>query len=435
MRLQKTKKISTTLILLSFFIAGITVVVPHLVYAEEVAGFGPCFTDQELAKVREWEKTWVGKKIDKTNVDQVAEFLPEHYVNGVYKANEKWNEKESYYFYIVPYQRYIDTPGLQEATKKYSASIKTNAQGEIVNYAEGGGRPFPDPKTGTEMMYNFDYNTHGDASTFMRHGPVVETKARRERISDQPMNELFYIHRTDVDPKPALPNNSKGVLKAMQLELLAPPEMLGTKMFNLRFIDIKKSDDGYLWYSQFRRIRRIQTTQRSDTIAGTDLVYDDEYHYDNHIEMTNWKFIGKKDMLCARHMKWDDAVRVEGQPIPNNVKRERCNVLVVEGFHKDPDYIYKRKVLYLDPESFISYWCDMYDHYGKFWKGYENWTLVYKEEATGWDKMYNTGGIWTDFQRTHAGSAYQKNVKVGVKEIDQNLFTIANLQKSSYGSH
>ena len=35
------------------------------------------YTPEELAKVREWEKTWVGKKITKDNIDQVAEFLPE----------------------------------------------------------------------------------------------------------------------------------------------------------------------------------------------------------------------------------------------------------------------------------------------------------------------------------------------------------------------
>jgi hypothetical protein len=435
MRLQKMKMISAALTLLVFLLGGAVVAVPRLVYAEEVAGFGSCFTDQELAKVREWEKTWAGKKIDKTNVDQVAEFLPEHYVNGVYKVPEKWNEKESYYFYIVPYQRYIDTPGLREATKKYSSSVKTNAEGVITNYAEVSGRPFPNPKTGMEIMYNFDFNTHGDASTFMRHGPVVETRARRERVSNQPMNELFYVHRTDVDPKPNLPNNPKGILKGMALTLLSPPEMLGTKMFNLRYLDMNKSDDGYLWYSQFRRIRRIQTTQRSDTIAGTDLVYDDEYHYDNFIPFTTWKFIGKKDMLCARHMDWKDCVRVEGQPVGNNIKRERCMVLVVEGYHKDPNYIYKKKVLHLDPESFVSYWCDMYDHYGKFWKGFEQWTNVYKEEATGWDKVYVSGGLWIDFQRTHAGTAMQKDVKVGLRELDQSIFTIAWLQKESYGSH
>jgi hypothetical protein len=435
MKLQNAKKISAALTLLAFVFAGAVVTVPRLAQAEEVAGFGPCFTDQELAKVREWEKTWVGKKIDKTNVDQVAEFLPPHYVNDIYKDNARWNEKESYYFYIVPYQRYIETPGQQEATKKYSASVKTNADGVITNYSDIAGRPFPIPKTGMEMMYNFDFNTRGDASYYMQHGPVVETRARRERKADQPWWELFYIHRTDVDPKPALPKNPKGILKGMYLEMLSPPEMLGTRMFNLRYIDVNKSDDGYLWYSQFRRIRRIQTTQRSDTIAGTDMVYDDAYHYDNHPEMCTWKFAGKREMLCARHMNPKDMKRVEGQPIPNNVQRERCMVLVVEGYHKDPNYIYKKKILHLDPESFVSYWCDMYDHYGKFWKGFENWTNVYKEEVTGWDKMFISGGIYVDFQRTHGGTAYYEGTRVGLKDIDQNFFTIANLQKQSYGSH
>ncbi len=37
------------------------------------------YSAEELAKVREWEKTWAGKKIDKTNIDQVAALLPESY--------------------------------------------------------------------------------------------------------------------------------------------------------------------------------------------------------------------------------------------------------------------------------------------------------------------------------------------------------------------
>ena len=67
------------------------------------------------------------------------------------------------------------------------------------------------------------------------------------------------------------------------MNLFSPPEMLGTRMYNLRFQDVTKSDDGYLWYAQFRRIRRIQTSQRTDNIAGTDLIYDDENSYDSHI--------------------------------------------------------------------------------------------------------------------------------------------------------
>ncbi len=32
------------------------------------------YNDQELAKVKEWEKTWVGKKVTSENVDQVKNF-------------------------------------------------------------------------------------------------------------------------------------------------------------------------------------------------------------------------------------------------------------------------------------------------------------------------------------------------------------------------
>ena len=48
------------------------------------------YTDAELAKVREWEKTWVGKKITKANVDQVAQFMSDTLVD-VIKNPDKWS--------------------------------------------------------------------------------------------------------------------------------------------------------------------------------------------------------------------------------------------------------------------------------------------------------------------------------------------------------
>ena len=72
MRLQEIKKISAAVSMIGLLLAGTMVFMPRLLCAEEVVGFASCYTDQELAKVREWEKTWVGKKIDNTNVDQVA---------------------------------------------------------------------------------------------------------------------------------------------------------------------------------------------------------------------------------------------------------------------------------------------------------------------------------------------------------------------------
>ena len=410
-------------------------IAPDRLCAEEVPGYGPCFTPDELAKVREWEKTWVGKKIDKTNVDQVAEFMLPCFVNDVYKKPEIWNEKESYWFTIAPYQRYVETPGMQEATKKYAATVKTDAEGVITNYADIAGWPFPAPKTAMEHMYNFDFNTRGDANYHYRIGPVVEKKSRRERCSEQDMYEMFWVHRVDVDPKPAIPDNAKGVLKSTFLHLFTPPDMLDTMMINLRSMDPKKSDDGYLWYSQFRRIRRMQTTQRSDTIAGTDLVYDDEYCWDNHIGLNTYKLVGTKDMLCARHMDLKNYQRVEGQTVPNGITRERTKVLVIEAYNKNPDYVYKKRVLYLDPETYVSYWTEMYDNRDRFWKGYEFWTYPINLEGTQIPKMYQVGGIFIDFDRMHGGASRDTKCKVGMKEVDRQMFTISYMQQRGKSSH
>ena len=40
----------------------------------------PSYEGEELTKVREWEKTWVGKKVSTANIDQVKDLLPD----GIY---------------------------------------------------------------------------------------------------------------------------------------------------------------------------------------------------------------------------------------------------------------------------------------------------------------------------------------------------------------
>ena len=115
-------------------IAVILAMVPVLVTAAEITFPVPAYTADELTKVREWEKTWAGKKIDKASIDQVAQFMPESYA-GVYRNPDKWGAPpEGMYFYIVPYQEIIETKGRIEATRKYAPLVKTDAAGKILNY-------------------------------------------------------------------------------------------------------------------------------------------------------------------------------------------------------------------------------------------------------------------------------------------------------------
>ena len=425
-------RVSLIVLLLSVFVA------PVLVCAEQLIYPLAAYSDEELAKVRDWEKTWAGKKIDKTNVDQIKEFLPESYA-GIYQKPEVWAEPNGFWFTIMPYKKYTDTRGMIEATNKYSREVQVNAEGIITNYGKTAGMPFPaidlsDPmKAGQQIAWNFDHNTHGDAYHWIRFGPNIEVRSRTERSSKQDMTELYYVSRVDVDPKPnLLTDNSKGIRRGYFLHMYTPAEFINTRMFNIRYLDFNKSDDGYMWYSQFRRIRRISTGQRTDSIDGSDLIYDDEYLWDGQIPRNTYKYIGKKDLLCSRQQDRAKLQRVNGQSMPNGIARERLNTLVIEVVSKDPNYLYKKRVWYVDPESYYIQWTEIYDTMGRFWKCFENWLGDNKVEATGEMKRIIVGTQYMDFQRIHAGGSFQECLGLGQKQVDQNMFTINNLQKGGY---
>ena len=120
----------------------------------------PAFEGAELEKVREWEKTWAGKTINRENVDQVKEFVPE----GIYEVmtdTSKWGDYD-FSFTVVPYKTFKPTPGLLEATAKYSPQAKMGADEVVENYETMAGVPFPQPKTGLEAAWNFYMWSRGD---------------------------------------------------------------------------------------------------------------------------------------------------------------------------------------------------------------------------------------------------------------------------------
>jgi len=391
------------------------------------------FTAEELAKVREWEKTWAGKKIDKSNIDQVAAYMPESYV-GVYKNPETWGAPaDGLWFTIVPYETVQETKGFVAATNKYAPMVKKNADGTIANYADIAGFPFPNPKDGFEIAYNFEFNNHGDTLKYRRFSPNINPKSKTERMADQEYTEFYFIHRTELAPMPALSaaENPKGAHRGYFLHMYKPPEFLNTRMYNLRFIDPAKEDDAYLWYSQFRRIRRMSTAQRTDSIDGSDLIYDDEYGWDGQLIRNTYTAKGKKDLLCSRHTDMKKTTRQEGQAVVNGITLERCNTLVVEVVNKDKNYIYSKRLWYVDPETYIISWTEIYDQNGRFWKCFMNNTNVLPT-ATGDKKQVIVGTQFQDFQRTHSGLSHQQyyyDPKISEPQSTE-IFSVGYLQKT-----
>ena len=401
------------------------------VYAGANEVIGAAYTPDELAKVKDWEKTWVGKKIDKTNIDQVAAFIPESYV-GLIKEPAKWGAPpEGNFFTVVAYQPVPETKGFVAATKKYAPMVKKNPDGTITNYAEIAGRPFPEPKDGLEAAYNFEFNNHGDAAKYRRYSPNISPASKTERLAEQEYLECFFIHRTEKDPLPVVADNPRGMHRAYFLNMFKPAEFLNTRMFNIRYIDPQKEDDAYLWYSQFRRIRRMSTAQRTDSIDGSEIVYDDEYMWDGQLTRNTYTLKGKKDLLSSRHTDLKAATRQEGQALMNGITIERCNTYVIDVVNKDPKYLYSKRVWYLDPETALILWSEIYDANGKFWKCFMNNTNLLPTK-TGDQKPFIVGTQYEDFQNVHAGLSqqdyfYKPEISI---DVPADTFTVGNLQKT-----
>ena len=51
----------------------------------------------------------------------------------------------------------------------------------------------------------------GDAFTYRKYSPNVNPKNRSERLADQQYSEFYFVNRTELDPKPTIPNNPKGL--------------------------------------------------------------------------------------------------------------------------------------------------------------------------------------------------------------------------------
>ena len=392
------------------------------------------YTDQELAVLREWEKIWTGKKIDRSNIDRVADWMPLSFA-GIYGNPEKWGAPaEGLYFYIAPYQTYTPTRGELEATIKYAPSVEVRQDGSIANCAQIAGIPFPAPGNGLEIAHDFDFNSHGDGAHYRRFCSNINPLRRTERVADQEFWELFFVNRTEIDPRPAFDEaqNKRGYRRGMFQQMHSPPEFKGTSMFNVRYIDAAKDDDTYMWYAQFRRIRRLAAVQRIDAIDGSDLIYDDEYFWDGQILRNTYTFAGTRELLCSRHQDMKKTSRIKGQAVVNGLTLERCKTLVVEVVNKDSNYIYGKRVWYVDPESYLILWTEIYDAKGSFWKCFMQNADALKT-STGEKKHFIVGSQFADFQRIHAGLSDQQShyysPEISVT-VAPDMFTVGNLQKT-----
>lgn len=393
-----------------------------------------------------------GDVITKENVEAAGDLI---------SPGVKWCVQHGMKITVVPYQRIEWNQAYKEATEKYAGQVKLAPDGRsIVGHVQG--LPFPnldpnDPQVALKIMFNYDYKPYVTDDVDLRNfdadtGPIGNTgpmEVERHYILDH-FRTLFYTGRIYVDPKPELPNPDRVRYKSSLHPILEPFDLKGVGLTTIRYLDPDRQDDTWLYLPSLRRVRRLSSAQRSDAIFGQDTDVDSYGGYAGQIAWFDWKYLGDKEMLGVFHAA-NFPVKYCDPPgdfvfCDNWEKRQ---VYVLEGIPKQSQYAYGKRMLFIDKETYLIMYSDIYDRAGGLWKIWFNEYGFRKRADQGYgieypDEMpFNHSISMVDMQLNHAtrtalpsakfpgeqGWYFNQGEKAGLSE---EFFTIAHLIESGH---
>jgi hypothetical protein len=329
--------------------------------------------------------------------------------------------------------------GYIEATNKYQAQAELIETGNearkkgIKNYTAG--LPFPNPQSGLEVAWNYQYSYNGDDGKFHYGVYWISAKSGVERWEE--WRWLYIIramHRTDLAPKPHIPEFEKKSIQYTSMTwAIEPYDKAGFGALYSRYEE-PKDQEGSIYIPTMRRTMKATFGTRGDAWNSTDLLYEDVRGFMGYPEWMNWKLIGKKTILAPMHagIQGGKAARdrtFDFKTPPHwNFKAnwEPRAVYVVEAKPKFPDYPYSRMVFYFDAETFFIPFKEAYDKKGQLWKVLVN---AYNDSKDMNSAPPAVGtSLVVDLQAGHATAFPSYNFEANIG-LDPAQFTLTNLQK------
>jgi uncharacterized protein DUF1329 len=392
-----------------------------------------------------------GDVITKSNVDKATSLV---------SPGIEWCVKHGMAMKIVPYKKIEWDKAYKEATEKYSSQVKLAPDGRsIIDHVAG--MPFPsidpnDPQIALKIMWNYDYKPYGTDDGDIRNfdadtGPVSDGPMQVERhfLLDH-LRALAYTARLYVDPKPTRPNPDNVRSKGSLHPILEPFDLKGVGETSIRYLSPDRQDDTWLYLPSLRRVRRLSSAQRSDALFGQDTDADSYGGYAGQIPWFDWKYLGEKEILGSFHSEAFPVKYCDGAGdfiFCDNWEKRKA--YVIEGVPKLPQYAYGKRLLFIDKETYLIAFSDIFDRSAQLWKVWVN-QYAFRKRATATygdeypDEMpFGPSITMVDVQLNHATKAALPSAKYPGEQgwyfnqgdksgITEDFFTVSHLIESGH---
>nr|WP_275669150.1 DUF1329 domain-containing protein [Pseudoalteromonas shioyasakiensis] len=326
--------------------------------------------------------------IDKSNVADYKDFLSPGQIElfNTYPDTFKMN--------IYPTRRSASYPQfVYDATKKYATTAELVEGGNgIKNTAVG--VPFPIPKDGLEAIWNHLLRFRG-LSIERSGGQAAPTASGSYNYVG--FDEQLLVEYSSPEATPEKLQESNILFKFKQ-KVTEPARLAGTALLVHETMDqILTPRQAWTYNSGQRRVRRAPNVayDAPGTAADSLRTTDDFDMFNGSPNRYNWTLKGKQELyipynsykLHSDKLSYDDILQA-GHINPEHVRYEKHRVWVVEANLKEGTrHIYKKRVFYIDEDSWQVHVTDIYDNRDQMYRVAMAHGLNYYEVPTHWSTL------------------------------------------------
>ena len=246
-----------------------------------------------------------------------------------------------------------------------------------------GGVPFPMPQNGLEAVWNTLLRYRGDTYAMTWNQAAVTRDGDYTPVRFEYEYDFSYGNLA----KPEKNREPNKILNFLQT-VTAPARLAGQILLVHETVDqVREPRTAWTYNPGQRRVRLAPNVAYDNPGTASDglRTNDDFQMFNGATDRYDWKLVGKQELyipynsykLGGNGLKYADIIR-PGHINPEHARYELHRVWVVEATLKPgTSHLYKKRVFYIDEDSWAIVVTDKYDARGELWRVAEQHSIVF----------------------------------------------------------
>ncbi|MGA2517384.1 MAG: DUF1329 domain-containing protein [Thermodesulfobacteriota bacterium] len=292
---------------------------------------------------------------------------------------------------VVPTRQYYYSLAISQATKENMGRTELNDKGFLNVSSLQPGVPFPRPSgkfKAQQAIYNWllRYEFSNSAGLIVIQGFNKKLGLDWFALNDQ--YQLRVAARI-FEPKGWYDERARKRKEKFLyiLRFLSPQDSIGNVIAQIHYLDPSDYNQSFLYFNQIRRIRKLSAEDTQDPWPGADQILDDSYLFSVNLSPTRFPYkyeiIAEREYLVPTFTSDGSQFFTSKSGVElHNVEFERRPVYVLQLTQQDPNYVYSKRIMYMDKETFNIFYVENFDKKGRLYRTGENIFGFYPEQ--GW---------------------------------------------------